>query len=117
MTHTGHDCLNVRKTLTVDGQNYDYFSLPEAAKKLGDISRLPFTLKILLENLLRYEDDRSVTTDDAQAVVDWQKEKKSTREIAYRPARVLLQDFTCAKPLIISAVIHKKLTHSLPLIW
>ena len=94
MTQTGHDTLKVRKTLEVDGQSYDYFSLPDAAKQLGDIERLPFTLKILLENLLRFEDGRSVTTDDAQAVVDWQKEKKSNREIAYRPARVLLQDFT-----------------------
>ncbi|MCB9963373.1 MAG: aconitate hydratase AcnA [Rhodospirillales bacterium] len=94
MTHTGHDCLKVRKTLTVGGQSYDYFSLPEAANKLGNIDRLPFTLKILLENLLRFEDDRSVTVEDAKALVDWQKEKKSTREIAYRPARVLLQDFT-----------------------
>jgi aconitate hydratase len=94
MTQTGHDTLKVRKTLEVDGQSYDYFSLPDAAKQLGDIERLPFTLKILLENLLRFEDGRSVTTDDAQAVVDWQKEKKSDREIAYRPARVLLQDFT-----------------------
>lgn len=94
MTQTGHDTLKVRKTLEVDGKSYDYFSLPEAAKQLGDIEKLPFTLKILLENLLRFEDGRSVTTDDAQAVVDWQKEKKSDREIAYRPARVLLQDFT-----------------------
>ncbi len=94
MTRTGHDCLKTRKTLTVDGQDYDYFSLKEAEKQLGDISKLPFTLKVLLENLLRYEDDRSVSTDDVKAVVDWLKEKKSTTEIAYRPARVLMQDFT-----------------------
>ena len=94
MTHTGQDTLNVRKTLNVNGKSYDYFSLPDAEKQLGDISKLPFTLKILLENLLRFEDGRSVTTEDAQAVVDWQKEQKSDREIAYRPARVLLQDFT-----------------------
>ncbi len=94
MTQTGHDTLNVRKTLNVGGKSYDYFSLPEASKQLGDIETLPFTLKILLENLLRFEDGRSVTTDDVQAVVDWQKNKKSDREIAYRPARVLLQDFT-----------------------
>ena len=94
MTQTGHDTLQVRKTLDVDGKSYDYFSLPDAAKQLGNIDRLPFTLKILLENLLRFEDGRSVTTEDVQAVVDWQKEKKSSHEIAYRPARVLLQDFT-----------------------
>ncbi len=94
MTQTGHDKLHVRKTLEVGGKTYDYFSLPDAAAQLGNIDRLPFTLKILLENLLRFEDDRSVTVEDAQSVVDWQKEKRSDREIAYRPARVLLQDFT-----------------------
>ncbi len=94
MTRTGHDCLKTRKTLTVNGQEYDYFSLKEAEKELGDLSRLPFTLKVLLENLLRYEDDRSVSVDDVKAAAAWLKEKKSDREIAYRPARVLMQDFT-----------------------
>jgi aconitate hydratase len=94
MTRTGHDCLGTRKTLNVDGKDYDYFSLNEAAKKIGDISKLPFSLKVLLENLLRYEDDRSVSTDDVQAIADWLKTKSSTKEIAYRPARVLMQDFT-----------------------
>jgi len=94
MTVTGHDTLGVRRTLDVDGDAYDYFSLPAAADKLGDISRLPYSLKVLLENLLRHEDGGTVTTDDAQAVVDWQQERRSTREIAYRPARVLMQDFT-----------------------
>src|SRR5690606_941060 len=73
---------------------YDYFSLPAAAAQLGDISKLPFTLKVLLENLLRFEDGRSVTLDHCRAVVDWQKNRKSESEIAYRPARVLMQDFT-----------------------
>lgn len=94
MTRTGHDCLRTRKTLNVDGKEYDYFSLTEASKKIGDISKLPFSLKVLLENLLRYEDDRSVSTDDVQAIADWLKTKSSTKEIAYRPARVLMQDFT-----------------------
>lgn len=94
MARTGQDTLNARKTLTVDGKSYDYFSLKAAADKFGDISRLPFTLKVLLENMLRFEDDRSVTVKDVQAVVDWQKDKKSDAEIAYRPARVLMQDFT-----------------------
>ncbi len=94
MTRTGHDSLGTRKTLTVDGKNYDYFSLATAADKIGDISKLPYTLKILLENLLRFEDGRSVTTEDVQAIADWQKAKKSTQEIAFRPARVLMQDFT-----------------------
>ena len=94
MTTTGKNSSDVRKTLTVDGKEYDYFSLEQASKKIGDISRLPFSLKVLLENMLRFEDGRSVTSDDAKAISEWQKEKKSTKEIAYRPARVLMQDFT-----------------------
>ncbi len=94
MTTTGQDTLNVRGTMQVGEQNIAYYSLSKAAEKLGDISRLPFTLKVLLENMLRFEDGVTVTTDDAQAVVDWQKNAKSNAEIQYRPARVLLQDFT-----------------------
>ncbi|CAK9039473.1 2 [Durusdinium trenchii] len=90
----GRDSLNTKKTLTAGGANYAYFSLAEAEKQIGDISRLPFSLKVLLENLLRFEDDRSVTVDDIKAFAEWQKSGKSTREIAYRPARVLMQDFT-----------------------
>lgn len=94
MTQTGQDTLGTRKTLTVDGKEYAYYSLKAASEKIGDVSRLPYTLKVLLENLLRFEDGRSVTTKDIQALADWLKEKKSSTEIAYRPARVLMQDFT-----------------------
>jgi len=94
MTTTGHDRLKTRKTLTVDGQEYDYFSLAESAKTIGDISKLPYSLKVLLENLLRFEDGKSVTVDDIKAVGRWLKDKRSEREIAFRPARVLMQDFT-----------------------
>ena len=94
MTKSGHDTLGTKKTLDVDGQSYSYFSLKEAEKQLGDISQLPFTLKVLLENLLRFEDGRSVTTTDVKAVVEWLKSQQSTHEIAFRPARVLMQDFT-----------------------
>ncbi|MCB1782353.1 MAG: aconitate hydratase, partial [Alphaproteobacteria bacterium] len=94
MTRTGQDTLNTRKTLEVEGKSYDYFSLDAAAEQIGDISRLPFTLKVLLENLLRFEDGRSVTTEDVAAVKEWLEKKKSTHEIAFRPARVLMQDFT-----------------------
>lgn len=94
MTTTGHDTLKTRKTLKVKGQSYDYFSIKEAEKTIGDVSRLPFSLKVLLENLLRFEDNRSVTVDDIKAIVSWLKTKKSDKEIAYRPARILLQDFT-----------------------
>jgi len=88
------DSFNCRQTLSIDGNEYDYFSLPEAAKSLGDISRLPFTLKVLLENLLRHEDGRSVTRADIGALAEWLKDGRSEREISYRPARVLMQDFT-----------------------
>jgi aconitate hydratase len=87
--------LNTRRTLGVDGRDYDYFSLNAAAEAgLGDISRLPFSLKVLLENLLRYEDGISVTVDDVRAMAAWLEAQRSDREIAYRPARVLMQDFT-----------------------
>ncbi|HZH25812.1 MAG TPA: aconitate hydratase AcnA [Azospirillaceae bacterium] len=94
-TQTGHDTLKTRRTLEVGGKSYDYFSLKAAEQAgLGDVSRLPFSLKVLLENLLRFEDGRSVTVDDAKAVAAWLKDRRSDREIAYRPARVLMQDFT-----------------------
>jgi aconitate hydratase len=92
---TSLDSFKSRKTLTVGGKAYDYFSLKAAEKAgLGDLTRLPNSLKVLLENLLRYEDGRSVTKADIQAVAKWLKTKSSDREIAYRPARVLMQDFT-----------------------
>ena len=95
MTSIGNDSLNTRHTLSVDGKDYEYFSLPAAAEAgLGDLSRLPYSLKVLLENLLRHEDGRSVTTDDVKAIAAWQKNQRSDHEIAYRPARVLMQDFT-----------------------
>ncbi len=94
MARTGHDSLKTRKILTVEGEEYDYFSLEEAAKSIGDVTRLPYTLKVLLENLLRHEDGRSVTVEDVKAIQGWLENKKSTHEIAYRPARVLMQDFT-----------------------
>ncbi|HUP67197.1 MAG TPA: aconitate hydratase AcnA [Sphingomicrobium sp.] len=94
MIPTGQDSLNTRATLQVEGKSYAYYSLAKAAEALGDISRLPFSMKVLLENLLRFEDGVTVTHDDLQAMVDWQKERKIAREIQYRPARVLMQDFT-----------------------
>ena len=95
MPLTGQDTLKTRRTLEVGGQSYDYFSIPAAIEGgLGDVSRLPFSLKVLLENLLRYEDGESVTTDHVSALADWLKNRSSKQEIAYRPARVLMQDFT-----------------------
>ena len=88
------DSLKTLKTLDVAGTSYHYFSLPEAAKSLGDLQKLPMSLKVLLENLLRWEDDKTVTGADLQALADWLHERRSDREIQYRPARVLMQDFT-----------------------
>lgn len=83
-----------RDTLQVDKQQYHIFSLPRAAQHLGNIDRLPKSLKVLLENLLRWQDGDSVTEEDIQALVGWQQNAHADREIAYRPARVLMQDFT-----------------------
>ncbi len=96
MTAVGHDTLGTRSTLNVGSKDYAYYSLKKAAAKLGDVSRLPFSMKVLLENLLRFEDGGfTVSSADAQALVDWQKNpSESQNEIQYRPARVLLQDFT-----------------------
>jgi aconitate hydratase len=89
------DSFKSRKTLTVGSKSYEYFSLPDAEKNgLPGLSKLPISLKVLVENLLRFEDGRSVTADDVKAIVEWLQTKTSTREIAYRPARVLMQDFT-----------------------
>jgi aconitate hydratase len=94
MATVGQDTLNTRRTLNVDGKEYDYYSLKAAEASIGDVSRLPYTLKVLLENLLRYEDGVTVKTADIQALADWQKEQRMNHEIQYRPARVLMQDFT-----------------------
>ncbi|WP_375402737.1 aconitate hydratase AcnA [uncultured Sphingomonas sp.] len=94
MTAIGQDSLNARRTLDVGGETYGYYSLAAAADRFGDVSRLPFSMKVLLENMLRFEDGTTVTLDDIQAIVNWQKDARSDREIQYRPARVLMQDFT-----------------------
>ncbi|EKT63733.1 aconitate hydratase AcnA [Providencia burhodogranariea] len=90
--------LNLKKqsaaTLNIGSKLYHYFSLPIATKQLGDVAKLPKSLKILLENLLRNIDDKTVVEADLQAIVDWQQTGHANREIAYRPARVLMQDFT-----------------------
>jgi aconitate hydratase len=95
LTTTSLDSFKCRKTLTVGKKQYEYFSLPDAEKNgLAGISKLPTSLKVLLENLLRHEDGQSVTADDIRGMAEWLKTRTSTHEIAYRPARVLLQDFT-----------------------
>src|SRR5829696_7895488 len=92
---TSLDSFKCAKTLTVGSKTYVYYSLPEAEKHgLRGISRLPFSLKVLLENVLRHEDGRTVTKEDIQGFAQWLKTKTSDREIPFRPARVLMQDFT-----------------------
>jgi aconitate hydratase len=94
MTAIGQDSLKTRRTLTVDGKAYAYYSLEAAAAQLGDISRLPYSMKVLFENLLRFEDGNTVKVDDLKAMVGWLATGQSDHEINYRPARVLMQDFT-----------------------
>ncbi len=95
MKKTVLDSYQTARSLHVEGVAYRYFSLPALAEKLGrDISRLPFTLKVLLENLLRFEDGSTVTREDIDATVAWLDRQASNHEIAFRPARVLMQDFT-----------------------
>ncbi len=87
--------FNSLTKITVNGKSYNFYSLKEAEKNgLAGISKLPKSLKVLLENLLRFEDDITVNKNQIQAIKDWLKSKSSNTEIAYRPARVLLQDYT-----------------------
>jgi len=92
----GQDTAKTRRTLTVGSKSIAYYSIPAAqAAGLGDFSRLPAALKVVLENMLRFEDGKTVSVDDIKAFAEWgAKGGKNPREIAYRPARVLMQDFT-----------------------
>ena len=95
MTPGNKNSYNSLKKITVNDKEYNFYSLNEAEKNgLEGINKLPKSLKVLLENLLRYEDDLSVTKSQIEAIKNWLKTKKSKTEIAYRPARVLLQDYT-----------------------
>jgi len=95
MKMIGQDSLKTRRTLSAAGRDYEYYSVPEAAKALGEpTDRLPVSLKILLENVLRFENGGSYTVDDARAVAEWARTGSSTREVPFRPARILMQDFT-----------------------
>ena len=95
MTPGKKNSYNSLKTISIDNKEYKYYSLKEAEKNgLEGTSNLPKSLKVLLENLLRYEDDLSVNKNQINSIKEWLKSKKSNTEIAYRPARVLLQDYT-----------------------
>ena len=95
MTPGTKNSYNSLKSMDIDGKKYKYFSIKEAEKNgLDEISKLPKSLLVLLENLLRFEDGVTVTKNQIDAIKNWLKNKKSNTEIAYRPARVLLQDYT-----------------------
>ena len=95
MKMIGQDSLKTRRTLTAGGRDYEYYSVPEAAKALNEpAERLPVSLKILLENVLRFENGGSYTVGDARALAEWARTGSSTREVPFRPARILMQDFT-----------------------
>ncbi len=95
MSHKSHDSFHCKDHIQVGSKKFHYYSLKKAAENgLGKIDHLPMTLKILLENLLRFEDNNTVKKEDIKELADWTKLKHSDREIAYRPARVLMQDFT-----------------------
>ncbi len=109
---TSLDSFRCCKTLQVGSKSYAYFSLPTAERNgLKGISRLPFSMKVLLENLLRNEDGRTVTKDDIKAVAEWLKTKTSDREIAFRPARVLMQDFTGVPAVVDLAAMRDAMKH------
>jgi aconitate hydratase len=110
MTPTGQNSLDTRSTLTVGSKTYSYYSLAKAAESLGDIARLPFSMKVLLENLLRFEDGETVTAKDLQAMAEWLKERRVSREIQYRPARVLMQDFTGVPAVVDLAAMRDAMT-------
>ena len=92
----GQDTSKTRKTLEVNGKSFAYYSIPAAeAAGLGEFGKLPAALKVVLENMLRFEDGKTVSVDDIKAFSDWAKNGgKGDRELAYRPARVVMQDFT-----------------------
>ncbi len=109
---TSLDSFKCCKTLKVGAKTYAYYSLPVAEKNgLKGISRLPFSMKVLLENLLRHEDGRSVTKDDIMAVAQWLKTRTSEREIPFRPARVLMQDFTGVPAVVDLAAMRDAMKH------
>ncbi|MDF5872796.1 hypothetical protein P4112_12675 [Pseudomonas aeruginosa] len=111
----------------MDGKTYHYYSLPEAARTLGDLGKLPMSLKVLLENLLRWEDGSTVTGDDLKALAGWLRERRSDREIQYRPARVLMQTSPgfprwstwppCARPWPRPAATRRRSTHCRRWTW
>jgi aconitate hydratase len=105
MSHHSLDSFGVRRTLEVRGREYQYFSLPDLEKQgFSNIGRLPYSLRVLLENLLRNEDDQAVRRADIEALANWDPTRKMDREIAFNPARVIMQDFTGVPAVVDLAV-------------
>jgi aconitate hydratase len=94
MKQVGKDSLKTLRSLDVRGKTFRYFSIPAAQAAIGDVSRLPVSLKVLLENVLRFEDGQSYTVDDAKKIAAWARDGRSTEEVPFKPARILMQDFT-----------------------
>ena len=94
MKSVGQDTLGTRDTIVLEGRTYHYFSIPRAEPAIGDVSRLPVSLKVLLENVLRFEDGRTYRTDDARAIAAWLRDGRSATEVPFKPSRILMQDFT-----------------------
>ncbi|MGH7067780.1 MAG: aconitate hydratase AcnA, partial [Acetobacteraceae bacterium] len=111
MTTIGQDSLKTRRTLTVDGKDYQYFSLDAAARSLGDLKRLPVTLKVLLEQVLRLEDGKRYEVADAEAIAAWLKEAHSDKEVPFQPARILMQDFTGVPAVVDLAAMRDGILH------
>lgn len=111
MTHTGHDTLKTKSTLTVGGINYTYYSLQAIEDAgLGPVSRLPYSLKVLLENLLRHEDEKRVTVEDIKTIAQITQKSHQSYEIAFNPARVLMQDFTGVPAIVDLAAMRDAMT-------
>src|SRR6188508_702394 len=109
---TSLDSFKCCKTLKVGSKTYAFYSLAAAEKNgLKGISRLPFSLKVLLENMLRNEDGRTVTKEDIQAFATWLKTKTSERDVPFRPARVLMQDFTGVPAVVDLAAMRDAMDH------
>ena len=109
MSH--NDSFQCKKSLEVNGNTYTYWSIPDAEKNgLGDVKKLPFSLKVLLENLLRNENGVTVKAQDIKAMTEWLSKKSSTHEIAYHPARVLMQDFTGVPGVVDLAAMREAMT-------
>lgn len=105
------DSFHSKKNLDIGGQRFDYYDLT-ALRHLGEVDRLPFSLKVLLENLLRFEDGDTVTKSDIQSIIDWLDTRRSDKEIQYRPARVLMQDFTGVPAVVDLAAMRDAMTRA-----